>query len=330
MKGKQILGIITAGIIFVFVCVSSALTNSFTKRINKTLESEITKTVSSSIKLPSRPFIGVVRVEGTIINTSSTAFQTVSYDHKATLSYIDQLMKSDSNKGILLYVNSPGGSVYDSDELYLKLKEYSENTQKPIWTYMADQACSGGYYISMASDKIYANRNSWTGSIGVIISLSNYKELYDKLGIKEIDITSGENKAMGSGGLKMTKEQKDILQSIVDESYDQFTNIVAEGREMSKKEVKKIADGRIYTAYQALDLGLIDQVDTYKNMKAELQEEVGSYVEFFEPEFSVNIWSSLFASIKDIKKKSEAEILSEFLEKRGNGVPMYYAGTRAN
>jgi len=107
---------------------------------------------------------------------------------------------------------------------------------------------SGGYYISMASDKVFSNRNAWTGSIGVIISLTNLKGLYDNLGIKGIYITSGRNKAMGAADLELTDEQRDILQSLVDEAYEQFVEIVAEGRKMTVEEVKRIADGRILSA----------------------------------------------------------------------------------
>lgn len=149
------------------------------------------------------------------------------------------MKNSPYNKGILLIVDSPGGGVYESDELYLKLKDYKETTGNPIWTYMKSEACSGGYYISMASDKIFANRNCTTGSIGVIMSLVNTKDLYDKLGIKEINITSGKNKAMGSSGQDLTDEQKEILQSNVDEAYEQFVSIVADGRKMDVETVKK-------------------------------------------------------------------------------------------
>lgn len=193
--------------------------------------------------------------------------QAPGYNHDLYMKYIDKMIKSSSNKGIMLYVDSPGGTVYESDELYLKLEEYKEKTKRPIWAYFAQEACSGGYYISMAADTIYANRNCWTGSIGVIVSLTNYKGLYDKLGIKEIDITSGPNKAMGSGGLDMTNEQKQIMQGLVDEAYDQFVSIVSEGRGINDADVRKIADGRIYTAKQAKENGLVDEVGSYEEEK---------------------------------------------------------------
>ncbi|OOM81979.1 putative signal peptide peptidase SppA [Clostridium puniceum] len=335
MNKKQIIGLIAAALCFVFVSVASVITktvsdNMFNKneQAQKSLESMLH---SEKITLPDKDFVGVVKVEGTIKDGSESAgiFQNPqSYNHKQTLKYIDSMMESKNNKGIILYVNSPGGGVYESDELYLKLKEYKEKTGYPIWTYMSSQACSGGYYISMASDKIYANRNSWTGSIGVIISSTNVKGLYDKLGIKEIDITSGTNKAMGSPGVEMTEEHRKILQSLVDEAYEQFAGIVAEGRKMDINKVKPIADGRIYSAKQALDLGLIDQVDTYENMQKNMLDTVGKEVEIFTPESKQNVLSSLFEKAESLKVKSDAQVISEHLEKEGNGGLMYYAETK--
>jgi protease-4 len=286
---------------------------------------------SDKITLPNKDFVGVVKVEGVIkdASDSSSMFPNPkSYNHKQTLKYIDSMIESKNNKGIILYVDSPGGGVYESDELYLKLKEYKEKKGCPVWTYMASQACSGGYYISMATDKIYANRNTWTGSIGVIVSLTNVKDLYDKLGIKEVDITSGANKAMGSPGADMTEEQRKILQSLVDEAYEQFAGIVAEGRKMDINKVKPIADGRIYSAKQALDLGLVDKVDTYENMKQSMLDTVGADVEIFTPENKLDVFSSLFAKAENLKPKSDAQVISEYLEKEGNGGLMYYAETK--
>jgi protease IV len=335
MNKKQIIGLIAAALCFVFVSVASAITKSVSNNMlnknedtKKTFESMLN---TQKITLPNKDFVGVVKVEGTIKDgaESSNIFQNQqSYNHKKTLKYIDSMIESKNSKGIILYVNSPGGGVYESDELYLKLKEYKEKTGCPIWTYMSSQACSGGYYISMATDKIYANRNTWTGSIGVIISSTNVKGLYDKLGVKEIDITSGVNKAMGSPGMDMTDEHRKILQSLVDEAYEQFAGIVAEGRKMDINKVKPIADGRIYSAKQALDLGLVDQVDTYENMQKNMLDTVGKDVEIFTPESKANVLSSLFEKAESLKPKSDAQVISERLEKEGNGGLMYYAETK--
>ena len=335
MNKKQIIGLIAAAVAFVFVSVASVITKTVSDNMSnkndqtkKSLESMLH---SDKVTLPNKDFVGVVKVEGTIkdASESSSIFSnSQSYDHKKTLKYIDSMMESKNNKGIILYVNSPGGGVYESDELYLKLKEYKEKAGCPVWTYMASQACSGGYYISMAADKIYANRNTWTGSIGVITSLTNVKGLYDKLGIKEIDITSGPNKAMGASGADMTDEQRKILQSLVDEAYEQFAGVVAEGRKMDINKVKPIADGRVYSAKQALDLGLIDNVDSYENMQQNMLDTVGKDVEIFTPESKQNILSSLFEKVENLKPKSDAQVISEQLEKEGNGGLMYYAETK--
>lgn len=330
MKKKQVIGLLAAVLIFTFVCSASILTNSLSTKIvdRQNLLNSILET-TSGYELPSEEFVGVVTVDGTIMDTASTSiFTQVGYNHQKTLQYIDDLKNSYNNKGILLCVNSPGGGVYESDELYQKLMEYKETTNRPVWTYMKNQACSGGYYISMASDKIFANRNCWTGSIGVIISLGNYKEFMDKLGIKEVNITSGKNKAMGSSGETITREQKKILQSLVDESYEQFVSIIAEGRNMDIDMVKTAADGRIYTAKQALDLQLIDGIDTYEGTISDFQEYLGDSYTIYTPSETLSPFYSFLNSLGDMKAKSDAEIMTEFLKTNGNGVPMYYANPK--
>ncbi|MBE6022211.1 MAG: signal peptide peptidase SppA [Cellulosilyticum sp.] len=199
--------------------------------------------------------IDVFYVEGTIAEGSTT------YQHTWTLNQIDHLMESESNKGIILYVNSPGGGIYESDELYLKIKEYKETTGRPVYAYMAQTAASGGLYVSMAADEIYANRMTMTGSIGVIMSTTDTTGLQELIGIKEENITSGPNKAMGN---PLTDEQRAILQSMVDESYDIFVEIIAENRNLDDNKVREIADGRIYSARQAKELGLIDEIASYE------------------------------------------------------------------
>lgn len=200
--------------------------------------------------------IAVLDIDGEMSDSSST-----SYDHYWIINTIDDLMDNPMNKGIFLRINTPGGSVYYSDELYNKLIEYKKTTKNPVYVYMEDMAASGGYYVSAAADKIYANRNCWTGSIGVTTgTMINVKGLLDKLGIKTETITSGRNKSMGSSTEDMTDEQRKIMQSLIDESYERFINIVADGRKIDIEKVREIADGRIYTAKQAKDLNLVDKI----------------------------------------------------------------------
>lgn len=337
MKTKQLVGIIITGVVVIAVGITGVASNVIAgKMLEKTsketssfLGDVFDDAIQNQVTLPAEDFIGVLNVVGEIGETASSVWNSSEgYNHQLYMNYIDQMEKADNNKGILLYVDSPGGAVYQSDELYLKLMEYKEATNRPVWAYFASQACSGGYYVSMAADKIYANRNCWTGSIGVIISLVNCKKLYDKLGIKEIDITSGKNKAMGSSGLDLTDEQYDILQSLVDEAYDQFVGIVCDGRSMDEETVRSLADGRLYSALQAKEKGMVDEIGSLEDEKLAMTQEIGvdEDIEFFAPETSINsLFSTIFGAVEDIMPKSETELATDIVENRGNGVLKYYA-----
>lgn len=321
MNKKQIGGLVIAVILFIMVGVSSVLTHAFSNRILMDSMEELWRD-GAGFNPPLNDYIAVVRVQGTIQEQTTTGmFEVpVGYQHITTMEYIDDLMNDDNNQGILLYVDSPGGTVYESEELYLKLKEYKERTDRPVWDYMAHYAASGGYMISMASDKIYANPNTTTGSIGVIMSGYDMSGLYEKLGIRYISITSGENKDSS----KMTEEQIAIYQGQVDEYYNKFVSIVSEGRSMTEEEVKALADGRVYTANQALNNGLIDEISLYEDMTMAMCSELGVY-EFYEPETELDFFTSLFARIESVIPKSEAQILKETAADMESGVPMYYA-----
>ncbi len=344
MKKKQWIGIVVAGVVFIAVCATGILSNVVQSKLtekadtkSKTSTSEMLSSIWGSseenVTLPEEDFVGVLNIVGTIQanssgNISLSGSDDGQYNHNLYMKYVDELEKSKNNKAILLYVNSPGGTVYESDELYLKLMEYKEKTKRPVYAYFGSQACSGAYYISMAADKIYTNRNTWTGSIGVIVSLTNYKKLYDKLGIKEIDITSGKNKSMGSGGLDLTDEQYDILQSLVDEAYDQFAGIVSEGRGIDIATVKKIADGRIYSAKQAKEKKLVDEIGTEDELKALIQREnkLSDDVVYDTAKSSGSKFlSNLMGSVQKIMPKSDSELAVDIIENKGKGVLMYYA-----
>ena len=216
-------------------------------------------------------YIGVLHAEGTITTSSSSSD---TYQQSWLLRQIDYMKGDTSNLGIMLYVNSPGGSVYASDELYLKLKEYKEETGRPVYSYFAETAASGGYYIAAGSDKITANRNCTTGSIGVYLGpIIDASGLLDKVGVKADIVKSGANKAMGNSYQPLTEEQRAIYQEYVNESYEQFVDIVAEGRGMDVAAVKQIADGRVYTAKQAKANGLIDEISSFEDAKGAMLKE---------------------------------------------------------
>ena len=212
-------------------------------------------------------YIAALYVEGTIEDSNS------SYNQKWLLSTINKLAYDDNNVAIAMYVNSPGGGVYQADEVYFALKDYKAMGKK-LYVYMGPLAASGGYYISCPADKIYANRNTLTGSIGVIAGeLIDATELLDNIGITIEAIHSGRNKLMGNFYEEITEEQEDIMQSISDECYEQFVSIVAASRNLPINTVKSLADGRVYTAAQALQNKLIDKIDTWDNMIAALRND---------------------------------------------------------
>ena len=207
-----------------------------------------------------KDYIAAVYIEGIIEEKNAT------YNQKWLLSVIDKLKYDDNNVAIALYINTPGGGVYEADEVYLSLMDY-KSAGKKIYVYMGPLAASGGYYISCAADEIYANRNTLTGSIGVISSqVYDLTELMENLGIESTTIYSGENKNLGNFNEPFTEEQQDIMQAICDECYEQFLGIVVESRNFSYEEGKKLADGRIYTAKQALNNGLIDKIGDWNTM----------------------------------------------------------------
>lgn len=269
-------------------------------------------------------YIGVLPIHGTIGESGG------EYDHTWLLERIEQMAEDDENKGLMLSIDTPGGAVYETDELYFAVKEY-QKTGKPVYSYMESMAASGGYYISAPCDKIYANRNCWTGSIGVTIgTLYDVSGFLEKAGIKTVTITSGANKAMGSSVDPLTSEQKEIFQSLVDEAYEQFVGIVAEGRNMDIKAVKKLADGRIYTAAQAEKAGLIDgiasQEDALKMMMQDckLQDCETEYIEY-DPPVSWRSVLDFVTELKNGKVSGEYEQLMKILDENNKFAITYMA-----
>lgn len=272
--------------------------------------------------------ISILHITGTISGQSSSSLSGAeTYNHKWVLNRIDDAISNPNNKGLILFVDSPGGSVYETDEIYLKLLEY-KNTGRPLYSAMGSMAASGGYYISAPADKIIANRNCWTGSIGVIVgTFFDISELLDKYGIKAQNITSGKNKAMGGMTEPMTEEQKKIFQSLVDEAYEQFVDIVAEGRNMSVSKVKKLADGRIYTAKQALGNGLIDQIGILEEAVSDMKSTYGlEDCSVSEMKYQDNsLFGSIFSRFSGLKENRAGDVaaLLELMEKQGQ-TPISY------
>ena len=190
---------------------------------------------------------------------------------------IEQAGDDPNVAAILLMVDSPGGGVTASDIIYEKLVKFKSagKRSRKIVVLMRDLAASGGYYISAAADKIVAHRTTITGSIGVLISMANFKGLGDKIGVKDVTIKSGKNKDMLNPLRELGTEETNILQAAVNDMYDRFVSVVARGRGMDAAKVREIADGRIYTATQALALNLVDEIGYREDAIAQLKKVTG-------------------------------------------------------
>lgn len=206
------------------------------------------------------PAIAIVDVSGAIVYGSAPEFSLAGSASTASSGNIVRLIRQaarDSQvKAILLRVNSPGGSVIGSDEIYHALKE----SGKPVVVYMGELAASGGYYVSMAGEHIVAHPNTLTGSIGVISEFTNIEGLYEKLGIQSNVVKSGENKDFGNPTSPFTAEDQQLWQAVIDETYEGFVKIIADNRGMTVEQVKQLADGRVYTGQQAIALNLVDEL----------------------------------------------------------------------
>ncbi|GEM_PF-80902 len=267
-KALIIILCIVLALALVFYGIASSL-GSFTKNLSETLSESQNDYETFSFN---HDYVGVLYLTGTISDGRSGD----GYNQSWMLDCIDQMMTDDHNKGILLFANTPGGSAFATYDVYHALLDYKDTTGRPIYVYMDSQATSGGYYVSMAGDKIYAHPECWTGSIGVIVgTLYDFSGLFEKYGIKAYSITSGENKDIGANYKPMTDEQKEILQSLVDESFGRFVQAVCDGRNMDEATVRKLADGRIYSAQQAAENGLIDEVGTLSDAWADMSDTYG-------------------------------------------------------
>lgn len=262
--------------------------------------------------------IMVVNVYGLIANDDSNDY---------IVEKLDEALDDDTIKGVILHVNSPGGSVYASEKIAKKIEEVKEKNI-PVYSVMQELAASGGYYISAPCDKIYASNETFTGSIGVIMQSYSLEGLFEKYGIKEQNIKTGKMKDAGSTGRDMDKEEKEYFQGLVDSAFSRFVKVVADGRDMSEDEVRKLADGRVYDGSQAVKNGLVDEIgdlddavaditekgELFDPMVVEKNELANSFSKYF-PEFSTNTENP----------KSDLAILKEFMESEGNK-PMYLYG----
>ena len=173
---------------------------------------------------------------------------------------LEKARKDERIKAVVLRINSPGGTVSGADMIYHEISQFKAERQVPVVACFMGLAASGGYYVAMAADEIVAHPTTLTGSIGVVAMKLNLKGLMNKVGLEQETVKSGPWKDFWSPFKPANEAEKQMMQAIIDDFYRQFVHLVEQGRKLSYQEVKKVADGRIFTAAQARDLKLVDKV----------------------------------------------------------------------
>lgn len=206
------------------------------------------------------PKLALIEVEGVITDSEEIVEQIRRHVENPTI------------RALVIRINSPGGGVAASQEIYEELRKVRQLHGKPVVASLGTVGASGGYYIAAAADKILSNPGTITGSIGVILQIPNLSDLMQKVGIRSVVIKSGPYKDIASATRDLTPEERRLLQRLIDDIHDQFIQAVAEGRGLPRERVEALADGRILSGRQALELGLIDQLGNLQDAIAKAAE----------------------------------------------------------
>lgn len=237
------------------------------------------------ITLISRPVvnkIAVIRLSGFITNVGSSLLSGATITPDLVRDYLTKAEGDKAVKAIVFHIESPGGEIAPCQEILWEIERIGE--AKTVVVSMGGTATSGGYYISTKADKIVALPTTMTGSIGVISQITNVEGLLEKLGIEIETFKGGVYKDMYRGFREMTQEEKEIMQGTIDEFYELFIEVVAEGRGLDKEGVRNLATGQMYTGAAAKELGLIDELgnlDTAINLTAEIAGIEDPVVEYY-------------------------------------------------
>ena len=322
-KNKRLISTVIVVVLVVFSLIKGTITSSNTnKKDDAELNGYLTEFLQeqSVTKLTlkkgdSSEVIQKISIEGEI-----NAEMTNTYSRGSILNQIKEAKNNPNVKVILLSVNSPGGGVYETAELYNALK----NSGKDVYVSMKKTAASGGYYVSTAAKKIFVNTETTTGSLGVIMSYVSAQKFLNDHGIKQETIRSGEQKAVGGLTEDLPESTRKILQEQNKEAYERFVKAIAEGRHLSEDEVKKLADGRTYTGTQAVANKLADKVGTEDELIDLIKEEKGlSNPTVIELRADKTVESLISRFVKTTTKSFISELNSEV---NSNKVERSYLG----
>ena len=232
-----LMGFILLGLVFLFFWGGVTF---FISTVNRPAKGEIFGT---------KPGVGIIDLKGVITTPEEIIDELTSF-------------RTNSNvKAIVLRIDSPGGAVGASQEIFEEVKR--TNKVKPVVASMGSVAASGGFYAALGAEKIVASAGTLTGSVGVILKFANLKELFDKIGYKSEVVKSGDLKDIGSPDRPLSQKERDILQALIDNVYNQFVKAVAESRNLPEEQVRALADGRVFSGEQAKEAGLIDQLGNF-------------------------------------------------------------------
>ncbi len=244
--------------------------------------------------------IGVIPIKGVISDSEGIIDQLISFKEDRGI------------KGIILRIDSPGGNVGASQEIYREVLKTRE--EKTVIVSMGDVAASGGYYIAAAGEKIMANPGTMTGSIGVIMEFYQFRELAEKIGVRLEVIKSGEFKDSGSPYRELTEKERELLTNFVNDIQEQFVEAVAEGRNLPVEKVREIADGRILSGVMARELGLVDHLGNFQDSVDLIKSLVG-----IEDDVNLVFPEKPRIRIMDLFFQKSAETLSQFLYQKLTG-----------
>ena len=256
----------------------------------------------------SRNQVAVLDLEGTIVDSRDFIDLLKDYGNRPNV------------RSVVIRINSPGGGVAASEEIYKAIKKFRADSEKNVIVSMASVAASGGYYVACAADKIFANQGSITGSIGVITEWYNYGDLLQWAKLQNIVIKTGSYKDTGSPTRPLTDEERAYIQSLVDSMHNQFISAVAVSRNMKEEDVRKLADGRVFTGQEAVENGLVDEIGSYGDAIAEAARLAGIEGEpkILRPvRKSVSLLDLLLGDVKSVlslnSDRSESHIRFQYL-----------------
>lgn len=336
MTTKRWVAIIVASILLVVSLGINTISYLFTKDFGGLLD-DLADTSASGYSETiieggsGKEKIAVLSLNGVIQDLGGVStFLSDGYNHQFFMNQLAEIQEDTSVKGIVLKVNTPGGGVVESADIYDAIRDIQNDREIPIYVSMGGMAASGGYYVAAPAEKIFVNRETITGSIGVIMESMNYAKLAEKYGIEFNTIKTGPYKDIMSGSREMTDEEREMLQEMINDSYERFVEIIVDGRDMTEAEVKKIADGRILNGRQAIEAGLADDYGKAEDVIAAMQDDFDlKNATVFE--YTVN---ESLTSLFGLKAKSmftgnmETEIIGKLLSDHSAPKMMYLYGEK--